>query len=506
MTVFLQPLTRLGVISREVSEEILRVELQFLAEDLPDLIKYRDYLEGEQGSMVYASNKFKEEYKDQFNTFRSNWSAVVVDALADKLHVEGINFGSKGGNSTPVSGEDDSQLASRVWDLFLENDFDEQQSEIWEGAGTEGESYLILWPGDKTISGEPTVRMDWQRADLIRVRYADDDPRTIIWAMKRWLTPSGMVNITVYTRHYIYKYTEQPRELSSNTTNLRPSTTPNQSFERRYTEGEAWPLPNPYGFVPLVRFANKRGSELKDVIPLQDAVNYLMLQALTAAGYQGFPQRGFMTDNREPHGGWSNSPGRVWQIRPDVDAEGNLHYGSTFEFSPSNPQGLIELVGTVLQHIAYQTKTPVRMFYKSDRGGRGDAPSGDSLLVEDQPLLDKAEDRQRRYGNAMFKAARMAAVMAGITSDLSGLPLGEVSWHDPRSRYRTALVEEASKMVKDMRLPPRYAARHIGLSKEEYDILVEEMDAEADRVRQEAVKAVEVSDNQTVGEANTTAS
>lgn len=459
--------------SQEDLDLILRYELGLLGQEIDDFERFRDYYDGRQ-ELVFGTAKFKETFGSAFEKFRSNWCGPVVDAMADKLLVEGLLLGT-----TDEERQTNDETARTIWNILRRNDIDEQQSDLHEGALVEGRGYVIVWP---STNPEQRIRVDWNPADLMRVRYADDDPRKIVWAMKRWLTPSGNVYITVYTPAFIYKYVESSREMTTNTRQgidaIRPNNSPSFSYAPRTVPGEDWPLRNPFGVVPVVEFINKHGSELDDVIPLQDGVNYLMLQAFTAAGFQGFPQRGFFSGVREPEGGWSNEPGKVWQVPPDLDAEGALHYGSNFEFGTADLGELRSLVEMTLQHLALQSKTPVRMFFESDRGGRGDSPSGESLLVEDQPLLDKVEDRQRRFGNAWYRVAQLISRMDGQLPD--ELPIGEARWKDPRSKYRSALIEEGAKMVKDMGMPLKFVVTQLGFTQDEIDLCLSLIDVQAE--------------------------
>lgn len=454
-------------LTRDKLDTILRVELGFLNAELEALNKYRNYYEGDQ-KLVFGTDAFKEKFGPTFENFRDNWSAPIVDATADKLVIEGILLGSD-----KEEQDANKDLAREIWNIFRENDIDEQQTELHEASLVEGRAYAIAWP-----DAELGVRIDWNPPQLVRVRYADDDPRKIIWAVKRWVSPSGEIYVTEYTPNFIYKFKEPPKELRTETRvgidAQKPTQTTGFTFDERRVPDEQWPLPNPFGVVPVIEFLNKGGSELHDVIPLQDAINYLMLQAFTAAGFQGWRQRGMMTGVSEPVGGWSNEPGKVWQLPPDLDAEGSLHYGSMFEFQEADLSGLRSLIEMVLQHLALQKKTPVRMFFESDRGGRGDSPSGESLLIEDQPLLDKVENRQRRLGNSWFRLARMVAHMDKKIKD--ELPLGEMNWHDPRSKYRSALIEEGAKMVDKMGLPLKFVIRQLGLSQDEIEFLEAEIE------------------------------
>jgi hypothetical protein len=141
-------------------------------------------------------------------------------------------------------------------------------------------------------------------------------------------------------------------------------------------------------------------------------------------------------------------------------------HGSMDEFGQSDLGEFRQIIEMVLQHLALTSKTPVRMFFKSDRGGRGDAPSGESQLIEDEPLLDKCEDRMTRLGNKWFRVARLVAKAVDIDSDLRG----EMIWQDPRSKYSMALLGEAVKLAnpKDgLGLPIQWVMKRLGLTPED---------------------------------------
>lgn len=229
----------------------------------------------------------------------------------------------------------------------------------------------------------------------------------------------------------------------------------------------------------MVEFPNKRGSELSDVIPLQDSINYLLMSSFVAGEFLALKQRVLFTHLAAPEGGWSSIPGRVWHVPPAIDSDGKMVHGQMGEFTSSDLSQYRQIIEMVLQHLALTSKTPVRMFFKSDRGGRGDAPSGESELIEDEPLLDKVADRKTRLGNRWFQVAKLVATALG-----QELPLGEMIWEDSRSKYRSALLDEAIKYVaspengRGLGLPVEWAIKRLGLTPEdlaELETMLEEM-------------------------------
>ena len=466
---------------------LIRQETLQLDTESNDLKKYRDYYDGEQG-LVFGTAKFKAQFGDAFANFRDDWCGVIVDAILDKLRFQGVRIGAKGPVSEieaePVDAESTEPtdtvenspdptldpVAEQVWEALERNDIDVVQSDIHEGALVEGRSYAIVWPDPDP---KLRVRIDANRANMVRVRRADDDPRKIAYAIKRWQSPNGQHFVNIYTPDAIYKFQEaasgqMPDPSLTGLDALAPKSSSSADWVERRVPGETWPLPNPFGVVPVIEFANKRGSELKKVIPIQDAINYLVIQGLSAAGFMGWPQRGFHSGVAEPPGGWSNEPGRVWQLPPTYSADGEALLGKEFQFEAADLAQFRGMVEMLLQHLALATKTPVRMFFQSDRGGRGDAPSGESLLVEDQPLIDKVEDRMARFGNSWYQVVKLMAQMLKLNEDL---PPGEVRWKDPRAKYRSALIAEAALMVKDIGLPIQFVITQMGLSAEEVQIL-----------------------------------
>ena len=488
------PITARGnqLSEEEIRLQIIRQVIREMSTASGEMEKYRRYYEGDQ-KLTYGTQSFQDEFGDAFEGFRDNWCEVVVDAVADKLTIERIIFGD--GESEDGEGEDiedgdvtTNPLSDKIWDVFRRNKIKEQQTEVHQGALVESRSAVIVWP-DKDLG----ARIDWQPGNLVYVRYADDDWRHPVLAVKRWQAANGDVYVNVYTAEFLYKYMEQSGTIqpaSGNTPfdRIQPRTAPTTGLVPRDVPDEQWPLPNPLGRVPVVEFTNKNGSELRNVIPQQDAVNYMIVLAMLAGEHAGNPQRVLFTAAKPPIGGYSNTPGQVWTIPPTTDADGKIHEGKAFEFKPAEISQFRQFIEMMLQHMALTSKTPMRMFFHSDRGGRGDAPSGDSLLVSDDALMEKIEDRQNRWGDNWVEVATLVGLAIDAFSEGS-IPIGETRWQDPRARYRTALIEEAVKL-NEIGIPLEFIITRLGLSIDEVDALralLEERKEEEEALREEAM-------------------
>ena len=475
-------------ITPEIQENISQdtVLIRSLFEDLSGeielLTKYRKYYDGEQ-SLVYGTEKFQELFTD-FEGFEDNWCSVVVDAVSEKIKLIGLSLDDDESEEGEVN-----PIAKEIWNVFRKNDIDEQEGDLTEGTLVEGRAAVIVWPDE-----EKGASVDWNPANLVKVRYSEEDYRIIDFAIKRWITPAGRILVNVYDKFEIRKYIEgrqqtRPVPSDSGISATIPTQAPSFSLSPRFVDDESWPLSHDFGEVPVVEFLNKRGSELSDVIPLQDAINYLLVSTFVAAEFTALKQKVLFTHLKEPSGGWSSLPGRVWHVPPMVDSDGRAVHGQMKEFAGSDLGQYRQIIEMILQHLALTSKTPVRMFFKSDRGGRGDAPSGESQLIEDEPLLDKCEDRMTRFGNKWFHVSKLIAKAIGVESNL----LGEMIWLDPRSKYSMALLSEAAELV-GLGLPLEWVIKRLGLTPEdlaELQTMLEEKIKEEKALQEEMAAAAQ---------------
>jgi hypothetical protein len=382
----------------------LAAALKSLDANLVAYRRYKDYYDGNH-RLLFATDKFLSTFGNLFRAFACNLCPVVVDVPADRLTVTG--FSAEGGAK-----------ADDAWALWNANRMDRKSGQVHLEALTAGDSYVIVWP-DKT--GSPTIYP--QRAAAMTVKYDDEEPGLITWAAKAWPRADKTVRLTLYYPDRIEKYATTrgtDGALPTNANNLLPYEVP----------GEPWPLPNPYGRVPVFHFGNNAGigefgaSELVNVIPLQDGLNKSICDRLVAQEFIAYPQRWAtgLEIERDPQTNVPIPPfvpgvDRLWTVE-----SGEVKFG---EFAQARISEFIAGEVDWLHKIAAVSGTPLH-YLAHDSGGW---PSGESMKTAEARLIAKVQDRQLAFGNVWEDAMAFALTIARKPeSRLSTL------WSDPTPR------------------------------------------------------------------------
>ncbi len=470
---------------------VLRTELKTLTDEAVVMNKYRAYFDGEQ-ELVYSTVLFQEIFGDAFEGFRDNWMKVIINACNNNIKLTNFHFDN----------DDDSEIAKRIWDVLKQNDINVQQKDLHEGTMIESRAFILVWPEPDGTGAQ----VDWQPGQLCRIYYDPDRRTKALWAVKRWEVDDGEIFVTFYTPEFVYKFRDTSASVagdksksSSNALTEIPDVGAFGNLEERHVDGEQWPLPNPYGKVPIVEFNNPSyKSDLEDALPQQDALNKTLLDMLVTGEFQGFPQRAIETMSNAPEGGWVAGPGEVWAFKPSFDADGK-HIPTEFHtFDVADPSTYMKPINMWLEHMAKTSFTPARYFLVTDTGGRGDAPSGEALLVDDKPLNDKIENKTERWGNRWLDVARLIAQSLKI--DGAEELTGEAIWQDPRHDFRLSKLAEGAAMV-DMGIPIEFAVMKVGFTPdEEIELLAmiekQKLEAQEEVERAESIAAKRVADTQ----------
>lgn len=414
---------------------------------------YRNYYNGLH-RLAFASEKFLNTFGRLFQQFADNLCPAVVDAVDDRLVVSG--FGPRGKTG--------KQAAQKAWDIWQANDMDVRSLEVHQECLKIGDSYVIVWPNPKT--GEVAI---WpQKGDLMTCQYDDESYDELIWAAKFWLH-NRYIRLNLYFPDRIEKYITR-----SKCTALpdRP-----QAFDTFVddTRGEtSHIIYHNYGQVPVFHFTNNAPcgsfglSELRDVIPLQDALNKAVIDMLVAMEFHALPQRYAIGVEVEidpvtgkPKTTWEPATDRVWTVaNPDVK------FG---EFAAANLGQFINAQSEFRLEIARVSATPHHYIMMT-----ANPPSGEALEAMEERFTKKVIKRQATYGDA-WEAVMSFALF--INGGRSGAELS-TRWKSPAAK--SALQESQVQLNKKiLGVSVRQLLREMDYTEAEIDQFFEERKVEA---------------------------
>jgi hypothetical protein len=223
-------------------------------------------------------------------------------------------------------------------------------------------------------------------------------------------------------------------------------------WERRVVDGEAWPLRNRLGVVPLVPLVNKPQldsegrSEIASIIPLNDAINKLVADMLIASEFGSYRQRwatGIEVPIDEETGQelepFKAAVDRLWIARGSGDINNPPKFG---EFEQTDLSSFTTAVELLVQHVASESRTPYHYFMQHG----GQPPSGESLKSSETGLVAKTTRKQRLLGEGWEEVISLAFRQIG-DSEKAAILDSETMWRDPESRTEAEHVDALIKMA-----------------------------------------------------------
>lgn len=371
----------------------------------------QDYYDGRQ-PLQMASREFRDTFGNRFANWNDNFCGLVVQAVEERVTVEGFRFGSKDADR-------------KAWSFWQANKMDAQSQKAHREAFIKGDCPVIVAPSD----AGPVIRV--QKPEEVVVAY-DDDPLIRAVAMKRWKTPDEREYATLYYPDRIEKYVWADRD---------------GEWTPRTIDGEDWPMPHDLGVVPVVPVVNDPDldnvghSEISGVMPMQDVLNKLFVDLLVASEYASFRQRWAtgLEIPTDPETGRPVEPFKASVERVWSTAVPDAKFG---DFEQTDLSGVISSIETTIQHIASKTRTPPHYLL----GQSGAFPSGESLKSTETGLVAKARRRMRDFGEAWEEVERLCFRASGNQAK-GTFTAAETVWRDPESRTEAEHVDALTKLT-----------------------------------------------------------
>jgi len=231
-------------------------------------------------TLTFATEKFKNVFGTLFREFALNLCPAVVDAVRDKLIVTGYRVEDADGKK---------EIPTDAWKIWQQNRMGVRAGQIHREAVMNGDAYAIVW-----VDPKQKTTIYPQKAASCTVVYDEETPGKILWAAKYWFTTPDEKG-KKKARLNLYYPDRTERYISKRDVTALPEKV--GDWDEYAADGGSFSIPNQYGIVPVFHFANNSDigsfgkSELKDAIPVQNALNKTVLDMLVAMEFSAFRQR-----------------------------------------------------------------------------------------------------------------------------------------------------------------------------------------------------------------------
>lgn len=396
------------------------------------------YYEGEQ-PLSYMHPELIQQLEGQVRQVVINWPQMVVDALEERLDIEGFR------RPDQASGDD------TLWQIWQASDMDAGSQRAHVEALALGRSYVTVGAGD--APDDPPIITDETALDM----YATTDPRTrkTAAAVRRWSSdpdaskPPDMA--TLYLPDSTIEYAKQPDGswLEENRDNHQ------------------------LGAVPVVAIVNRMRrkrpdgiSELKLVTSLSDAACKIATDMMVGANFHalprywatGFAESDFTDEQGNPISVWKSVTGRIWS----TEAE-NAKLG---QFSASDLGNFHKTLTALATLVASLCGLPPHFL-----GMSTDNPaSADGITASENRLVKRAERKQGMYDCGWEQAMRLANRFLTGADDPTLARL-ETAWRNPRTPTTAAVADAAVKLHGAGILPLQWTRRSLGYNDVEIELM-----------------------------------
>lgn len=413
--------------------------------------RFENYYDGNH-ELSFSSQEYRKEFSKMLRGVSDNWMALVVDAVEERMHVEGFRM------TEEPAGDDDA------WRIWQENCLDADSEMLHSTALQTGAAYAMVWFGE---DARPEITVEHPSQTI--VAYEAGTQRKRVAALKTWIDEwTGDVRANVYLPDGIYKY-QSRRAITLDEYQTRTG-----RDRRLDVLGAMWmPAPstevevdNPLGVVPVVEFRNRPRmlgdgrSEIADVLSVQDQINKLVCDMMVASEFYGFRQR-WATGVEIPMDPVSGQPlqdlplalDRMWH-----SSDPNAKFG---EFGETNLQNYVGAIENRVRSLMGRTRTP--WYYVPSNQA---PPSGEALKTVETGLVAKCRSRQRHYGESWEEVMRLA--FAVLDDPRADARMAETVWSDPESYSEGVRTDSLLKQLA-MGVPVRVLWERAGYSQTEIE-------------------------------------
>lgn len=402
-----------------------------------------DYYRGRH-ELMFLTDKYRQAFGRWLKRVSDNWCAVVVDAVVERMAVQGFRF---------ETGEAFHESDTEAWNIWQANALDVYSDDMHTLVLACGEAAAVIDP-PPADGRSPRITVE---SPLDVAVYGT--PRERVAALRRTRGLDGYLYATVYLPDLICHYRS-----------TKPGAGVAGDFEEDDDAGgiEA----NPIGTVPVVPFRNVGAaltdpgtepapSDLDAIMPMQDTINKLVADLMIDSEFAAFKQKVFIgveaatDDQGRPMNTVESAANRIITLK-DPDSK-------IAEFSAADPAGLIRAIEMRNQQLCAIARIPPYYLL----GQSGTFPSGESLKAADTGIVRKTGRRNRVLAESWETTLRVAFAWLG-DEERAHSEGAETIWANPETRSEAGLADAAVKK-KQVGVPFAQLAEDFGYTPQQID-------------------------------------
>lgn len=431
-----------------------RTELEWLTHlikchdsELPRLRTLNRYYEGTQ-PLSYMAPELQHELQETVRQVVVNWPRLVVDAVEERLDVEGFRFPGK------------ASADEELWRIWQANDMDEQSQQGHLDSLVMGRAYVVV--GSRAEDRETPLITVESPIDM----YADHDPQTRVVraAVKRWCEDS----------------TDGKADHAALYLPMATSWWKKEKGEWIETGRDDHEI----GEVMVEVLANRPRlkrpdgvSELQDVIPLSDAACKIATDMMVSAEYHATPRRvafGFGEEDFQDEQGrrvsaFSRIIGRMWATEKNRREDG----ADVIQFPEASLGNFHDTLKQLATLVASLAGLPPHFL-----GHATDNPaSADAIRSAETRLVKRSERKQRRAGGTWERVCRKVIRIKTGSWDPDARAL-ETLWRDASTPTVAQVADAAVKKFTAKIVPLRQTREDLGYTQAQI-ARMEDQDREA---------------------------
>lgn len=422
--------------SRDARQMVDRLYAR-LVKRRPAFDRYTKYSMGEQ-PLNFATDEWRKANAERYAGFSDNWCGPVAAAEAERINHTGIKL-------------DESQYgdaAKELWEHWLLNEMEMQSSQGFLSTLVTSRTFVLVW-GD-SATDEPEIT--WETGESAEIEYDWYNPLKRTAAIKTWADEDHEF-ANLYTKTHLWKFQRANPQMrdqrESQADQGRVDAAVEGGWMPRNVRGEAWPLPNPMGEVPMVEMPNRPIlgrdpiSEIAGAVSMQDAINLVWAYTFLAADYASMDAR-IITGTAPPKVpllGLDGQPvgSRLVDMRELYEKRIAFFEGKDVKaqgFPKADLSGFLEVIEVAVGHIASQTRTPPT--YLVSKVGMSNV-NAEGLKASETGLVRKTIEFHRFIAPALREVYRFIALVKGDQKLARAARLATIRWANPEIRSESQL-------------------------------------------------------------------